>query len=239
MYVTDIHCHILHGVDDGAQTMEDSLDIIGAQYSAGVRNIVITPHYRPRMFETPRSVIADRFEELKQKVSEEYPDISLFLGSEYFVNSDIINDITKQPQFRINEGKYILIEFGENVSTSTIKNAVYDLRSHGFFPIIAHIERCMNIVAEKDYKTIDIIRDFNALVQVNAGSVIGLEGKHRQKFVKNLIEDSICDVIASDAHDTKKRGVCLKEAADYIEKRYGTKTKDRLLSEIPGSIIEK
>ena len=237
MYLTDIHCHILHGVDDGARTVEDSLAVVRTQYEAGVRNIVVTPHYRPRMFETPRIEVADRFELLKRKVSEMFPDASLFLGAEYFMNSDVVRDVTDEPLFRINGGNRILIEFDENVGTNAVKNAVYDLRAHGFFPIIAHAERYANVASERSFETVNVVRNFGALIQVNAGSVIGKEGRRRRKFVKNLMERGLCDVVASDAHDVSERGVFLKEAADYVEKKYGIGTRNKLFSETPESIL--
>ena len=76
----DVHCHMVPGVDDGAADLEESLEMLKMQHEGGVRKIIITPHYRRRMFETPAKKVHEQFLKLQEAAKKEYPDMSLYLG---------------------------------------------------------------------------------------------------------------------------------------------------------------
>ena len=69
----DVHCHMVPGVDDGASDLEESLAMLKMEYRDGVRNIIVTPHYRRRMFETPAKKVHEQFQKLQEAAKKEYP----------------------------------------------------------------------------------------------------------------------------------------------------------------------
>lgn len=85
----DVHCHMVPGVDDGAADLEESLAMLKMQHEDGVRKIIITPHYRRRMFETPAKKVHEQFLKLQEAAKKEYPDMSLYLGCELHSNMDL------------------------------------------------------------------------------------------------------------------------------------------------------
>ena len=85
----DVHCHMVPGVDDGASDLEESLAMLKMEYRDGVRNIIVTPHYRRRMFETPAKKVHEQFQKLQEAAKKEYPDLSLYLGCELHSNMDL------------------------------------------------------------------------------------------------------------------------------------------------------
>ena len=87
----DIHCHLIPYVDDGARNMEEAVRMLKMEYSQGVRYIIVTPHYRKGMFETPMEKILEQFlqlRELGKKIG-----VQLFLGCEYHVEEDMVGSL--------------------------------------------------------------------------------------------------------------------------------------------------
>ena len=92
----DVHCHMVPGVDDGAADLEESLAMLKMQHEDGVRKIIITPHYRRRMFETPAKKVHEQFLKLQEAAKKEYPDMSLYLGCELHSNMDLQDILEKR-----------------------------------------------------------------------------------------------------------------------------------------------
>ena len=109
----DVHCHMVPGVDDGAADLEESLAMLKMQHEDGVRKIIITPHYRRRMFETPAKKVHEQFLKLQEAAKKEYPDMSLYLGCELHSNMDLQDILEKR--------KYVTIAHVERYQ-ATVKS---------------------------------------------------------------------------------------------------------------------
>jgi protein-tyrosine phosphatase len=137
----DMHCHIIPDVDDGARDIDVSINILKKEYQDGISNIILTPHFREGMFETPEEKIRENYLLLKERVREEIPDMNLYLGCEYHVNMDMEEQLSERTQFRLADSRYVLLEFSGADSAAYIKERVYVALSLGYHPILAHIER--------------------------------------------------------------------------------------------------
>ena len=153
----DVHCHMVPGVDDGAADLEESLEMLKMQHEDGVRKIIITPHYRRRMFETP--------------AKKEYPDMSLYLGCELHSNMDLQDILEKRKYVTMAGSSYVLLEFSEGDSAQHIRERVYNVLSCGYEPIIAHVERYQATVKSVGFSS-DLV-DMGARLQVNVESILG------------------------------------------------------------------
>lgn len=114
----DVHCHMVPGVDDGAADLEESLAMLKMQHEDGVRKIIITPHYRRRMFETPAKKVHEQFLKLQEAAKKEYPDMSLYLGCELHSNMDLQDILEKRKYVTMAGSSYVLLEFSEEIPHS-------------------------------------------------------------------------------------------------------------------------
>ena len=217
----DMHCHIIPGVDDGAVTRSDMRRMLRMEYRSGVRKIIMTPHYRKRMFEPPEELVRKRAEYVRREIEALGIDMEVFLGCEYHANSDMLKDISENSIFRMNGGRYVLVEFSSRHSFLIIRNRIYELCAEGFKPVIAHIERYPQIV-QKPEQVEELIR-LGALIQVDAGALIGQDGWRLKKVSRKLLKDGRIDFIGSDAHDTKRRPPNLDLCYKYVVKAMGEK----------------
>lgn len=232
----DMHCHIIPGVDDGAGTLSDSMEILRAERAQGVTDIILTPHFRRNMFETSRDVVENNYRILVDKAAEEFPEIKMYLGCEYHANHDMSDMLRKDFRYRMCGTRYVLLEFSSAHDALYIKNGAYTLISSGFTPIIAHCERFRPI-----YKHIDFAEelcDMGAMLQLNANSVLGLDGFGMKMFCRKMLKRELVSFIGSDAHNTGDRATHLGECADFVEKKYGSHTAKKIFVKNPELLIE-
>ena len=193
--LTDIHNHILYGIDDGSKTIEESIKILEQHKQMGFTTIVVTPHY----IENSNYVCNN---EEKQKILDTLKDkvqgVQLYLGNEVFINNNLYELLNSGEILTINSSKYLLIEFPMNQKLKNITDTIYELKIKGIIPIIAHPERY-----EYVKKNIDIVNDWineGALLQSNYGSIIGIYGEGAKRTVKKLLKKGVVSLLATDIH---------------------------------------
>lgn len=133
----DMHCHIVPHVDDGSHNMETSLNMLRKDYKESITNVIITPHFRRDMFETSRDIVMHNFKALCTEALKEMPDFNLYLGYEYHVEPGMIHALEKDGRYRMNETRYVLVEFSEADSEKLIQDICASILNAGMYPIIA------------------------------------------------------------------------------------------------------
>ena len=233
MNLIDIHCHILPKVDDGPDSVEESLKILKDMRRQGIQHVIVTPHYRPEMFEPSMKRVIYSYRHLRDIAYE--MGVSMSLGCEYYRNEQIIDHMDNRKRPSMAGSRYVLIEFSMNDLFPTVRNYVYELVTHGYQPIVAHVERYF--CCQKMEK-IQELKDMGALIQVNAGSVLGEEGWKLKKFCLELMKKDLIDFIASDTHNTSDRKLNLKKCASYVTKKMGKQYAERIFFNNPLNILK-
>ena len=233
MNLIDIHCHILPKVDDGPDSVEESLKILKDMRRQGIKYVIVTPHYRPEMFEPSMKRVIYSYRHLRDIAYD--MGVSMSLGCEYYRNEQIIDHMDNRKRPSMAGSRYVLIEFSMNDLFPTIRNYVYELITHGYQPIIAHVERYF--CCQKMEK-IQELKDMGALVQVNAGSVLGEEGWKLKKFCLDLMKKDLVDFVASDTHNTSDRKLNLKKCASFVTKKMGKQYAERIFFNNPLIILK-
>ena len=230
----DIHCHFLWDVDDGARSLEESMGLLLLEYSAGVRNIILTPHYRVHMFETSEHIIRERYEILRQTAAKDFPDLRLYLGCEFHANMEMENQLLSRDQLFLPEkSSHILLEFSSREGKNFCRERVQKALSLGYIPVIAHCERYLfgdpSFFAE--------LKRMGAELQVNADSIIGKDGFSVRQLCKKMIKMDLVDYIGSDGHDLSERRPHIGECYRFLRKKYGEDYAQRIFIENPSRLV--
>lgn len=220
----DIHSHLLPNVDDGSESLETSLDILKKQEAIGVTKVILTPHYKSSTNSYTQPELIEKFNKFKDVVKQNGINVELFLGQEVYCNSKIYSSIKDGEVLTINNTKYILVEF-HYFNDTDIADYVYNLITLGYVPIIAHIERYTYL----DWNTIFDLKQMGALIQVNAASIIGKNGRRVQKYLLDAMGRGLIDFVASDTHT--KRQTELDKAYKKICKTLGKDIAELVLQE--------
>ena len=231
--IIDIHCHILPGIDDGAQTVREAREMLKMQYRDGVRKIILTPHYRPGMFEPSVSQIYRTYYRLQEEAKE--TNIQLFLGREYHISSKFEEQAEQRSLPTMAGSSYVLAEFSGRHSYQLIRNAVEKILCTGYRPVIAHIER-YPCLYEKNRA--EELGEIGAYLQINAGSLFGENGREARRFCRQLMENDKIHFIASDAHNTKKRKPNLGKCSEFVLKKMGKDYARKIFCHNPFMVIK-
>ena len=214
----DFHNHVLYGVDDGPELIEESMDMVKEAANQGITDIVQTVHFQhPKMDgkNTSYDFLNSRLGDLQKEINKASLNVKLHLSAEVFYLPNLI-EILDNPLVTIGNRKYMLIEFKTNISPIDYENQFYKLQLKGISPIIAHPERYRFV--QNDINILKLWIERGYYIQLDAGSIIGNFGVNTKKIAINMIEKNLVHIIGSDAHNNKKRNFCLAEAYDYLEK---------------------
>ena len=232
----DMHCHLLYGVDDGAETMEAALELLGLQYEDGVRTVCLTPHCRRELFEWSTETVQRHFELLKERAGTVYPDLKLILGCEIHVSHDLVQQLREGRCLTMGGSDHILLEFPEYADKKYLIDRCHEVIRSGYSPVLAHAERCTAI--RKDIGLLQRLVDMGVQIQMNAGSILGEEGLAWKWFCKKAMKHGLLHYIGSDAHDMVHRRPNLGKCAAYVERIMGKEYRDTIMMVNPQRITE-
>lgn len=229
----DIHTHIVPGVDDGADSLEESLEMISQMREQGVLNIVATPHYPDGKTEK----IKDAFDMLKKSVEDKYPDMKLYLGNELLNGPGVIEALKDKTALTIAGTKYILVEFLPSDSQRKIYSALREYILEGYIPIVAHVERYKAL--HKNYDFLDEIINMGAYIQMNTESLVGGMFDRRAAYCRNLLENGYIHFLGSDCHGAEKRKPLMKHAIEKLKPGFvNSKLAEKILFENPIKMLD-
>ncbi len=228
----DIHCHPLHGVDDGAKTFEISVAMCQMAAADGITHLVATPHCNYRYAFEPE-VNQKKLAELQAAVG---PVPSLLLGCDFHLSYDNIRQLVEnRGSFTINNTGYVLVEFGDHFIPDQIDRVFYDVQVAGLTPILTHPER--NPVLQRRPELLFHWVTRGCLVQVTANSYTGGFGRESEHFTNLWLERNLIHFFASDAHNLKHRPPILSECYKKLATARGQAVADLLLQTNPEAVI--
>ncbi len=234
----DIHCHLLYGVDDGADTIGETIEMAKLAYDNGTRVIAVTPHSN-----TPGSGrnfwsdgLRERFIEVKKAVKDAGIPIQILSGQEIFGKGDVAELLKSGNLITLNGSRYPLIEFPFKERSENVFNKLESVLAEGYVPIVAHPER-YEFVTE-NFDSLLKLKKMGCLLQINTGSLEGNFGRGAKANAKKMLNNHAVDVVASDAHSPFMRTPVLADAHEYISEKYSTDLADRLLLRNPKAILE-
>jgi protein-tyrosine phosphatase len=218
--MTDLHTHILPGIDDGAQTVEESIALLRAELDGGVKTVALTPHFR--LNSTEQSNFVERrghaYDLLNDAVQKQALPIRLILGAEVAFSPDLLQ--LDLDSLCYENTKTLLIELPMDYYPSFARDVFYKLLLKGYTPLIAHVERYPYFAS--DPSLLEDLVNGGALAQVNAGWL--LRDRKTRKRILRMIKDGIVHVLATDAHSMDKRPPILDKAVKVIAKKLGEDT---------------
>lgn len=228
----DIHSHILPGVDDGAQTIEDSVAMLKMAAADGITDIVATPHCNHQYKFEPETI--------EQKISELVAamdgSIRIHRGCDFHLSFDNIQDAFVNPaRYTINHKRYLLVEFSDLLVPRTTDEVFFRMLSQGTIPVITHPER--NPLLQKRIEKLKGWVDAGCLVQVTAQSVLGRFGKSAKAASDALLQQNLVHFIATDAHDIKFRPPQMHEAYALVARTHGARRAQLLFERNPGAAL--
>lgn len=231
----DIHAHILPGIDDGARTLDDSVDIVRWLSTQGVTDIIVTPHFVDEtIYVSPRRDNLKLLKDLKKKLTEEEIKVNLYLGNEIYINSKIDELLKEKIISTMADSKYLLVELPINGRNTHHEDYLKDLIDKGYKVILAHPERYAFL--QEDYGAARELFDMGLLFQCNMRSILGKYGHEAKKTVKKMIKDGLVFTFSTDIHHVGRKNE-IDLARKKLLRYYDERELKKLLVLNPGKLL--
>lgn len=195
---TDMHSHLLPGIDDGSPDIVTSINLIQGMMKLGYSKFITTPHIMWDMYKNTNDIISEKLELLRAAVKAEGLNVEIQAAAEYFLD-DYVHGLVKNnhPLLTVKD-KMILVEFSLAYPSHSLKDILFDMQMQGYQPIIAHPERYIYLERNKDFY--EELKDIGCLFQVNLLSLTGHYGKSVQELAQYLVKKDYYDLVGTDLH---------------------------------------
>ena len=227
----DLHSHILPGLDDGARTLEESLEIARAAEEDGIAAIAATPHVRDDYPTSPQAMEAG-VRAVRDAVASAGIRVELYGGGELALEQLARLDADAIGRFALAGSDYVLVEMPYTGWPLWLDDQLFRLRTQGYVPVLAHPER--NVEVQTRPERLGPLIGAGVVVQVTAGSVDGRLGRRAAETAMRLVHLGYAHLLASDAHTADVRAIGMKRAADRLGDRV---VAEWLTREAPGAVI--
>lgn len=236
---TDIHCHILPAVDDGAKNIEEAKELLRLEYEEGIRNIIFTPHYMPhsdaKKNQEKAEQIIEAFRILQEECKQLFPDMTCYLGNELYYKSNILQELDEGRARTLGESEYVLTEFATDISFAELKKAVQRYLLKGYVPILAHVERYHCLY--KNFERMEELKNMGSLMQMNTENFLGVFLTGHKRFCTKAVREGYIDLLGTDCHNLEIRRPFMKKAVAYLRKKINESMLDALFYKNPQKLL--
>lgn len=234
--MTDIHCHILPGVDDGAEHLEDALTMARLAADCGVRDIIATPHFRGREEALEQlSRISQQLELLNRTLSREHIHLAVHPGAEILCLPETVELAKKGMLPTLGETNYVLCEFFFDAPYEFMDRILEDIAGAGYRIVVAHPERYEAVIRDPRCARHWFHKGY--VIQLDKGSVLGAFGGRVQSCARWLLDMGFVHMIASDAHSPRRRTTDMTFLRSWLLERYPEAYMELLLEENPRRLL--
>lgn len=197
--LTDIHSHLLPGLDDGVKSLEESGQLIRQFIDLGYSKLITTPHIMSDFYRNEPEQIMEKLVLLRQYLKQEDITISIDAAAEYYLDETLIEKINHNKNLLTLASKHLLFETNFLTEPYQLKEFIFAATTQGYKLVLAHPERYQYLVT--NFEKVEDLRDRGVLFQINIPSILGVYSKPIQKLAIRLIEKGWVDFLGSDCHN--------------------------------------
>lgn len=214
---TDMHSHLLPGIDDGSPDIKTSLELIRGMMELGYSKLITTPHIMWDMYKNTREIILEKLELLQAAVRAEGLNVEINVAAEYFLDDYVEKLVQNNEPLLTVSGKMVLVEFSMAHPSMSLKGILFNMQMQGYQPIIAHPERYIYLERNKEFY--EELKDIGCLFQCNLLSLTGHYGKTQQDIAQYLIKKGYYELLGTDLHHARHLDALHNpELGNYLQK---------------------
>ena len=235
----DLHSHILPGIDDGAQDLEEAIKMARMAVDEGFSGIVATPHYGSGKFFSDINLVNRLVVELNQELEARDIKLTIFSGMEVRLTADVLESLSTGKVLSINKGPYVLLELPIMQVPAGFENFLRMMIESGKKIVLAHPEKNLDIQRHPEiiYNLLTVIKPGDLLMQITADSITGDAGLSALSTAKYLLENDLAHIIATDAHSAVQRSPRISNALSLVSSIVGKERANKMVMEWPHAIV--
>jgi len=195
---TDMHSHLLPGIDDGSPNLQTSLKLVKGFAALGFKKIITTPHVLWEIYPNTTEIIKAKLEELQKAVAAEGLNIELHAAAEYFIDDHFNEQLKNKIPFLTISGNMVLVEFSMVSAPLDLQEVIFNLQMQDYQPVLAHPERYTYLSRKRDL--LETLKNAGCLFQLNLLSLTGYYGEGVQELAEYLLKNDYYDLAGTDLH---------------------------------------
>jgi protein-tyrosine phosphatase len=195
---TDMHSHLIPGIDDGSPDLKTSLELVKGFANLGYRKIITTPHILWDVYPNTRDIILDKYTGLKNAVIEAGIDIQIEVAAEYYIDEHFYGLLKNKTPLLTLGGNMVLVEFSMLSAPFDLQDMLFEMQLQNYLPVIAHPERYSYLNRKRE--VFDEFRNSGCLFQLNLLSLQGYYGNAVKELAEYLLKKDYYDFVGSDLH---------------------------------------
>ncbi len=216
----DIHSHFIPGIDDGAKTMEESVQMISEMHGLGYKKIITSPHTMSDFYRNTSEIILNGAKNVKQALNEANIPIEFNAASEYYLDYDLERKLDEEPLLTFGN-KYLLFEISYMNPPDNLFHIIFKMQLLGYKPVLAHPERYN--FWHKDFDKYETFIDKGVLLQLNINSLTGYYSPATKKIAEQMIDKNMISFVGTDCHHMGHINLLKQVVYDpYLEKLIGS-----------------
>jgi tyrosine-protein phosphatase YwqE len=193
----DVHSHFIPGIDDGAKTIDDSIQLITAMYHLGYKKVITTPHIMSDYFKNTPEIILGGLEKVRTALKQNRIPIEITAAAEYYLDFDFERKLNEEKLLTFGDN-YLLFEISYMNAPANLEHVVFKMQSLGYKPVLAHPERYN--YWHREFNKYEKLVDKGVLLQMNINSLTGYYSMSTKKIAEKLIEKNMISLVGSDCH---------------------------------------
>jgi tyrosine-protein phosphatase YwqE len=197
---TDMHSHLLAGLDDGVKSHDEALQLIQNFHRLGYKKIITTPHVMSDYYRNEPEQILAKLEELKQVLRDNEVPVIVEAAAEHYLDESLIAKIQEQKPLLTFGSNFLLFETNFFSEPFQINEFIFSSITQGYKPVLAHPERYQYMSMKKA----EDLKDRGVLLQLNIPSLVGYYGKPVERIAAKLIDAGFIDMVGSDCHNQQQ-----------------------------------
>ncbi len=197
---TDIHSHLIPNLDDGSESMNESLELIQGLYELGYSKLITTPHVMNDFFKNSKAGILSSFENLKKAVADANIPVTLEVAAEYLIDDGLLDKMNQQEILTFGNG-FVLVELSFMNPPVNLNNMIFELQVNGYRIVLAHPERYLFWFDEFD--KFEELKSREIIFQMNIISLTGIYSPQVKKLAERMIENNMIELVGTDTHAIK------------------------------------
>lgn len=213
--MTDIHQHLLWGMDDGAETPQVMREMLFEAHRQGIRCVAATPHAAPGIRPFDMGIYRERLAQAREFCLREHLALEVLPGAELAWTEHTVRMLRQKRVPTIGGSDHVLLELWRDVTWQQARDAAKQLTRAGYCPVLAHAERYTAFLLSPG-EAAEFRRETGALLQVNAETLLRPRGLLQRRFVRRMLGGRWIDAVASDAHDCEHRPIRLAQAQQWL-----------------------
>lgn len=224
----DIHTHILPGLDDGAESWDDTLNMARAAVSEGITTIIATPHHANGKYTNIAVEVVEHTQRVNTQLIAAGVPVTIMSGQEIRVHDDLLEAWQREELLCLAGSNYVLIEMPSSHIPRAMNELIHELHIMKLKPIIAHPERNAEVMNNPE-RLAEMVEE-GAYAQVTTHSLLGGFGRRIEQSAWSLCRSGLIHIVSSDAHHPERRGYRMREAYGVIRERMGEQWENYFLN---------